>query len=821
MTFSNEREKLHFSKMESYDKDIDFTYDSDSVWLLKHLTENVTGNNRDDVVQKCKPYIEEFHNRYYKMISNDEIWMNKVTQTGLLNRSHFESLDRYQGDEFRAINDAVRSGQDHPGVSNINHIFSVSPRVKEPVIVYRSATYIGNKVDTTTWESTSEKIGEGDIPISEEDYITIDNPPKKGDVFRMSSYTSTTASPITTTQNFSGDTYAIILPVGMPHINIQVMARCNPFDFFSSRDICTENGLSIPERIKLSDDKLVETLRNRELDESGRVQYKERRSLERKSLESMRLNKVSSSWSEPTREFVNWVDSKMYYEYEILLPQNTTLKVVDIVSFKEGTPMNCGKKTGLGIDKNRLFVCVVVPTSKPVSIPVNYTLYRTFNDYLIFNHNFNSVLKSVTGTVDKYMKSEVLTSIPKKSGDFDYNGLSLTIDRSGNVLYDYQAGKCANQLNEVVPLFVKTYALLDGNNVAKEHDLEPLIKITCNGNNTLGRLLQKVPGKSLSEMPIDRDIEMSMAYLVSCLYLLYNRFEYRNLKPEHIVMYTIPDDKYLQVKIEEMSIYLRYLPIITDFSGCYFNCALADVVKVKANRYDLIFGGTSSYEIMSNVCDRCQDCGQKSGYPKVGSWDTQEREFTDLKYTGSVPGFIVDRIPFPIGNNIEDSFKAVAVIYYDQSERQEKLYGTLTLPYKLALETFENKASFELARPSVSAQNTRDTSIEWYRYQLTLVKTDPNSIPTLYTQLAEVVRKDPTFAKKLLSTSSQHRRAISAGLSTLVATMLTRLYRDLNRVHRRLEKYNLRLVLSPVPTFYNEETVGDMVALVLSRLAKR
>ncbi len=794
--------------MEYYDKDIDFTYDSDSVWLLKHLTENVTGNNRDDVVQKCKPYIDEFHNRYYKMISNDEIWMNKVTQTGLLNRSHFESLDNYQGSEFIAINDAVISGQDHPDISNINHIFSVSSRVKEPIIVYRSKIHIGNKVNPTTWETTSEKVGEGDIPISEDENITINNPPKIGDVIRMPYFASTALSPTITSQSFMGDTYAIILPVGMPYINVQMSTNCNPYDTFGERKICTENGLSIPERINLSDDELAKTLRNRELDESGRIQY-----VERKNLEHKFLGKISDSWSEPTREFVNW--KTLYYEYEILLPQNTTLKVVDIVSFKNGMPMNCGKISGLY--KNRLFVCIVVPTSKPVPIPVTNTPYKTFNDYLIFNHNFNSVLKTGTGTVDKYMKSEVLASIPKKSGDFDYKGLSLTVNRSGNVLYDYQAGKCANQLNEVVPLFIKTYALLDGQNVAKEHDLEPLIKITCN-NNTLGRLLQRVPGKRLSEMPTDRDVEASMVYLISCLYLLSNRFEYRNLKPEHIVMYQIPDDKYLRVKIEEMSIYLRYLPIITDFRSCYFNCALADVVKVDAKRYDLIFGGPSSYEIMSNVCDHCQDCGQKSEYPEVGSWNTKERKFSNLEYTGTVPGFITGRLPFGIGDNISDAFKVVAAIYYDRQEQHARLYGTLHLPYKLTSETFEKKASFELEKPTSSSQNTFE-SLDWYRYQLTQVKTDPTTILPLYRQLVQVVREDPTFVNRLLATSSH--RAVSAGLSTLVATMLTKLYHNLDQVRLRLDKYNLRLVMSPVPTFYNEENVGDMAALVLSRLAKR
>lgn len=153
------------------------------------------------------------------------------------------------------------------------------------------------------------------------------------------------------------------------------------------------------------------------------------------------------------------------------------------------------------------------------------------------------------------------------------------------------------------------------------------------------------------------------------------------------------------------------------------------------------------------------------------------------------------------------------------------VFGIITMPSKetsIYADDINKHSYYEMPVQQVAkkAQPVREPPTSWYRYQLSQVKNNPTIIYQLYTQLKRDLREDNNLLSSIFSV--RNKRKLSAGLSTLVATMLTLLYQDrMNVVHHRLDKYNLQLIQSQPPTFNNEETNSDMVIILMNMLARK
>jgi len=300
--------------------------------------------------------------------------------------------------------------------------------------------------------------------------------------------------------------------------------------------------------------------------------------------------------------------------------------------------------------------------------------YPSFNDFMMFQPGIEAILELLNGITDLSKFSLSVSAIGANSANgfirklqYINNGYTLDVvlksnqtPSSDNLYYEYLAGQCINEFSKYYPFFSRTYGL--GNyktdtdwkifNKIKETSiflysmneylnfLNPTqytknVETSCIDSKNINIMTQYIPIKRslwdyiVAFSPSNKFnpvYKMHLTSIISTLYLTYgclsklaNYFTHYDLHMSNIVLYEIPDRKYIDVVAKtssgDLQFKTRYLPIIIDYGRSYFNCEA------------LSSGLINSPKFMKSICsldsnspfDICPDyCGDEVGYSFMG-----------------------------------------------------------------------------------------------------------------------------------------------------------------------------------------------------------
>jgi len=306
--------------------------------------------------------------------------------------------------------------------------------------------------------------------------------------------------------------------------------------------------------------------------------------------------------------------------------------------------------------------------------------YPSFDDFLMFQPGLHSINYYFNGinNINHFSQTVHRLGIASDNGflhrlTYNNNGRTLPVilksnirPMNDNLYHEYVAGQCINEFSKYFPFFPRTYALGMYNNentwrMFNEHygtfgllsplsnylnylnplDQEQNLRISCSGAKHINIYLQFINIKcnlrqyfnnlKLYGRPqINRLYQTRLTYNILMIYLVYktlsklgNYFTHYDLHNDNVVIYDIPEQKYieLEIKTDAGIIQLRTncIPIMIDFGRSYFNCE------------NLKTGTLSSPNLMRNVCNYDNRnpiianrvcpyyCGDEKGYGFFGN----------------------------------------------------------------------------------------------------------------------------------------------------------------------------------------------------------
>jgi hypothetical protein len=306
--------------------------------------------------------------------------------------------------------------------------------------------------------------------------------------------------------------------------------------------------------------------------------------------------------------------------------------------------------------------------------------YPSFDDFLMFQPGLQSLNFFFNGihNINDFSQTIHRLGIPSDNGflhrlTYNNNGRTLPVilksnihPMNDNLYHEYIAGQCINEFSKYFPFFPRTFALGMYNNenswrMFHEHYgtfnilstlsnylnfLNPIeydknLKNSCSRPKHINIYLQFINIKCnlreyfnnlkfIKRSEINPLYQKRLTYNILILYLVYKTlsklgdyFTHYDLHPDNVVIYEIPEQKYIELEIitDAGLIQLRTncMPILIDFGRSYFNCE------------NLKTGTLTSPNLMRNVCKYdnrnpivenrfcANNCGDEKGYGFFGN----------------------------------------------------------------------------------------------------------------------------------------------------------------------------------------------------------
>jgi hypothetical protein len=233
-----------------------------------------------------------------------------------------------------------------------------------------------------------------------------------------------------------------------------------------------------------------------------------------------------------------------------------------------------------------------------------------------------------------------------------------------NLYYEYLVGKCVNELNRDMPFFCKTYGIYKVEDkrilttlpkyCSKTPDqivyLNTITNVTASDLKTQAKKSCQTYAYGVVIETVDVHRSLGMFYTANIGYVdsarsikfrldkiynfveIYNSlllvyttldkfkdyFTHYDLHPENVLLYKIPENKYVNITIDDdLTFRTKFLPIIIDYGRAYIKC-----------------DNFESSSFMSEVVqdDECRPPSTK-GYPFLGMYSKSSKKFNDTDAT--------------------------------------------------------------------------------------------------------------------------------------------------------------------------------------------
>lgn len=251
----------------------------------------------------CTRLKTEYMKYMLKLISVDIEWKNNAIDS-ILRREHIDAILDYKGGGYKYVNGCLKdptakdldtqeydddnnpiegtgepicwggfhdeAGEVHirQQIKAIDELFTIHPKIRKTTVVYRRTTNLGKLISKDIVRKPAAGSSSDDIEV--------------GDVYSNKTYLSTSISPSENFDRFGGALFALILPRGFPYINVQALSLGEAYDQESLAD------MPIPYQDK--------TLKEKD--------------------------DYYNDYEKPLNGF---------YEYELLLPRDTKIEVIEIL----------------------------------------------------------------------------------------------------------------------------------------------------------------------------------------------------------------------------------------------------------------------------------------------------------------------------------------------------------------------------------------------------------------------------------------------------------------------------------------------------------